>query len=86
MKTSTPSQAGVSYESIKLSIDAHAQYYWVSRQFDAATPEPAQKMTHEELMLLLSSLLSFHRFTLRPTALASSFWRTFNVIKRLAFK
>ena len=86
MKTSTPSQAGVSYESIKFGTDAHAQYYWVSRQFDAATPEPAQKMTHEELMLLLSSLLSFHRFTLSPTALASSFWRTSNVIKRLAFK
>jgi hypothetical protein len=34
MKTTNPSQATVSYEAIKLGIDAHAKYYWVSRQVE----------------------------------------------------
>ena len=42
-----------SYEPIKLGIDAHAQYYWVSRQVDGATPQPVQKMTCDELMLFV---------------------------------
>ena len=27
--------------------------YWVSRQFDGATPQPVQKMTYEELLLFV---------------------------------
>jgi hypothetical protein len=37
MTTIKPSQSTASYDSIKLGIDAHAQYYWVSRQVDGAT-------------------------------------------------
>lgn len=44
MTTSTPSKSSPSYEVIKLEIDAHAQYYWVSCQVDRATPQPVQKM------------------------------------------
>jgi hypothetical protein len=36
MTTIKPSQSTASYDSIKLGIDAHAQYYWVSRQVDGA--------------------------------------------------
>jgi hypothetical protein len=43
MTTSTPSKSSPSYEAIKLGIDAHAKYYWVSRQVDGATPQPVQK-------------------------------------------
>ena len=50
MKTSTPSQSSPSYEAIKLGIDAHAKYYWVSRQVDGATPQPVQKITYDELL------------------------------------
>ena len=50
MKTTNPSQSTVSYEAIKLGIDAHAKYYWASRQVDGATPQPVWKMTDEELM------------------------------------
>ena len=46
MTTSTPSQFSPSYEAIKLGIDAHAKYYWVSRQVDGATPQPVRKMTY----------------------------------------
>jgi hypothetical protein len=53
MTTAYPSQSTASYDSIKLGIDAHAQYYWVSRQVDAANPQPMQKMTYEEVMLFL---------------------------------
>jgi hypothetical protein len=53
MTTINPSQSTASYESIKLGIDAHAQYYWVSRQVDGATPQPVQKMTCDELMLFV---------------------------------
>ena len=53
MTTTYPSKSTASYDSIKLGIDAHAQYYWVSRQFDGATPQPVQKMTYEELMLFV---------------------------------
>ena len=49
MTTSTPSQSSPSYAAIKLGIDAHAQYYWVSRRVDGATPPPVQKMTYDEL-------------------------------------
>jgi hypothetical protein len=42
-----PSPSTVSYDSIKLDIDAHAQYYWVSSQADGATPQPVQKMTYD---------------------------------------
>jgi hypothetical protein len=51
MTTSTPSQSRPSYEAIKLGIDAHAKYYWVSRQVDGATPQPFQKMTCDERIL-----------------------------------
>jgi hypothetical protein len=53
MKTINSSPSTVSYESIKLGIDAHGKYYWVSRQVDGATPQPVQKMTYEELMLFV---------------------------------
>ena len=53
MTTIDPSPSTVSYESIKLGIDAHAKYYWVSRQVDGATPQPLRKMTYEELMLFV---------------------------------
>jgi transposase len=53
MTTSTPSQSSPSYEAIKLGIDAHAKYYWVSRQVDGATPQPVQKMTYDELLLFV---------------------------------
>jgi transposase len=53
MTTTYPSKSTTSYDSIKLGIDAHAQYYWVSRQVDGATPQPVQKMTYDELMLFV---------------------------------
>ena len=53
MTTSIPSKTTVSYDSIKLGIDAHAKYYWVSRQLDGATPQPVQKMTYDELLLFV---------------------------------
>jgi hypothetical protein len=34
MTTINPSQSTASYESIKLGIDAHAKYCWVSRQVE----------------------------------------------------
>jgi hypothetical protein len=39
MTTSTLSQSSLSYESIKLGIDAHAKYSWESRQVVGATPQ-----------------------------------------------
>ena len=51
MTTINPSHSTASYASIKLGIDAHAQYHWVSRQVDGATPQPVQNMTRDELML-----------------------------------
>ena len=33
-----------SYDTIKLGIDAHANWYYVARQLDGATPQPVQKM------------------------------------------
>jgi hypothetical protein len=53
MTTSTSSKSSPSYEAIKLGIDAHAKYYWVSRQVDGATPQPVQKMTYDELLLFV---------------------------------
>jgi transposase len=53
MNSSTSSQSTSSYEAIKLGIDAHAKYYWVSRQVDGATPQPVQKMTYDELLLFV---------------------------------
>ena len=37
MTTINPSQSTASYESIKLGIDAHAKYCWVSRQVEPKT-------------------------------------------------
>ncbi len=51
MTTINPSHSTAFDESIKLGIDAHGQYYWVSSQVDGATPQPVQKMTCDELML-----------------------------------
>jgi hypothetical protein len=56
MNTSTPCQSGPSYESIKLGIDAHAKYYWVSPQVDGTTSQPVQKMTSDELLLFVVKL------------------------------
>ena len=53
MTTSTPSQSSPSYEAIKLGIDAHAKYYWVSHHVDGATPQRVQKMTCDELLLFV---------------------------------
>jgi hypothetical protein len=53
MTTTYPSKSTASYDSIKLGIDAHAKYYWVSRQVDGATPQPVQKMTYDELLLFV---------------------------------
>lgn len=53
MNSSTPSQASLPYEAIKLGIDARAKYYWVSRQVDGATTQPVQKMTYDELLLFV---------------------------------
>ena len=53
MTTINPSPSTVSYESIKLGVDAHAKYYWVSRQVDGPTPQPVQKMTYDELILFV---------------------------------
>jgi hypothetical protein len=41
------------YETIQLGIDAHAQWYSMSRQVDGTTPQPVQKMTLEELLLFV---------------------------------
>lgn len=60
-----------------------SQIFWTSLWVDGSTRQPVQKMTCDELMLSLLSLLSFYLFTLSPTALASSFWRTSKVIRRL---
>ena len=38
MTTINPSQSTVSYESIKLGIDAHAKYCWAHFQFDELLP------------------------------------------------
>jgi transposase len=53
LTTTYPPKATASYDSIKLGIGAHAQYYWVSRQVEEATPQPVQKMTYDELMLFV---------------------------------
>jgi transposase len=53
MTTTYPSKASPTHEIIKLGIDAHAKYYWVSRQVDGATPQPVQKMTYDELLLFV---------------------------------
>jgi len=53
MTTSTSSKSSPSYEAIKLGIDAHAKYYWISRQVEGATPQPVQKMTYDELLLFV---------------------------------
>ena len=53
MTTQTTPNSSEQYETIKLGIDAHAQWYHVSRQVDGATPQPVQKMTFEELLLFV---------------------------------
>ena len=54
MTTQTTPNSSEQYETIKLGIDAHAQWYYVSRQVDGATPQPVQKMTFEELLLFVA--------------------------------
>ena len=39
-----------SYASINLGINAHAKWYYVTRQLDGATPQPVRKMTFEGLL------------------------------------
>ena len=53
MTTIIPSKSSASCESIKLGIDAHDKYYWVSCQVDGATPQPVQNVTYEELLLFV---------------------------------
>ena len=38
MTTTYSSKSNAYYGPIKLGIDAHAQYYWVSRQIDGMRP------------------------------------------------
>jgi transposase len=38
------------YDTIKLSIDAHLKWYYVARQLDGATPQLVQKMTFDGLL------------------------------------
>ena len=54
MTTQTTVKTSEHYETIKLGIDAHAKWYYVSRQVDGATPQPVQKMTFEELRLFVA--------------------------------
>ena len=50
MTTPTVPQFDIFYKANKLGIDAHSKYYWVCRQIEGATPQPAQKMTCDELL------------------------------------
>ena len=52
MNSSKQSKSSPTHEIIKLGIDAHAKYYWVSRQVDGATPQPVQKMTYDDCFCL----------------------------------
>ncbi len=45
------------YETIKPGIDAHAQFYYVCRQVEGATPQAVQKMTSEALLRFVSKQL-----------------------------
>ncbi len=54
MTTQNTPNSSEQYETIKLGIDAHAKWYYVSRQVDGATPQPVQKMTFEELLLFVA--------------------------------
>ena len=76
MTTSTPSHSTVSYEAIKLGIDAHAQYYWVSRQVDGATPQPVQKMAYEERMRFVVKQQKHMGKVWRCKSPFSNFWRS----------
>ena len=42
-------QSNSACETIKLAINSHAGYYWVSFQFDGATPQWVQKLTSSSL-------------------------------------
>lgn len=50
MNIPTESHPTENCQSIKLGIDAHAQWYYVARQVEGATPQPVQKMTFEGLL------------------------------------
>ena len=85
MTTTYPSKSTASYDSIKLGIDAHAQYYWVSRQVDGATPQPVQKMTYDELMLFVVKQQKLARNVVtcyEAGALGFLFWFSVNWKKR----
>ena len=53
MTATNPSQANISYASIKPGIDTHTKHDWLSRQVVWSSPEPAPKMTYWELMLFM---------------------------------
>ena len=55
MKTPTTPNSNERYQSVKLGIDAHAKWYYVDRQVDGATPQPVQKMTHDQLLRFVGS-------------------------------
>ena len=61
MTTIDLSQSSVSCKSIKLGIDAHAKYDRLSRQLDGSTPQPVQKISCKELMLLAVKQQKFPR-------------------------
>jgi transposase len=48
---SNTTQTAVKAKCIKLGIDVHADSYRVVRQFDHATPQPAQKFTPKDFLL-----------------------------------
>src|SRR5882762_8026955 len=48
---STTTQTAVKAKCIKLGIDVHANSYRVVRQFDHATPQPAQKFTSKDFLV-----------------------------------
>jgi hypothetical protein len=50
MKTTTQSNPTEAHATIKLGIDAHAKWFYVTRQLDGSTPQPVQKMTFDGLL------------------------------------
>lgn len=48
--TVTKTQNATKFTTIKLGIDVHADSFMVVRQIDAATPQPAQKMTPKKFL------------------------------------
>ena len=49
--TTTQAQSPTKAKCLKLGIDVHADSYRVVRQFDHATPQPAQKFTPQDFLL-----------------------------------